>query len=610
MSIISSIFGRYKQALDSSQQRYENIYRENAEHAYRFYGDFLNSLIVSFSESFADPALRDSLAFDMESFFSRREIDFVAVDGTCSKDPFQDFVVFFGGAYGVKGRIALEGGTNKVQYKRWSMDQDVSIVAYVPVPYAEVGDALSDEEDFALSETDKIDPSNVHTRLMQLSEVYLALQLAKSSTIDHPRLILMDLSLSSVLMSTEAGMDRIGIVSENGAVDCLTRADLAIAYSHPVSTRLQIPSAKQYRRYSHLVGRFHTSGQRRISLAELAKDTGVSTSEWETSLGFNTSNPHLAHLLFERTGDDVESIVDVRESWQKSVGFFEKVCSRMFQGRGTDSSDALLYRVSNGDGDRFRWMSPHDISFLIAVGLRALIEECWERDIALVGIAKDSSSRYFSRHYYGTMRHEGLYPKISVSTLPWTDRTLLESVAFQVEELEAPWSTIEFDSCFMTLHLVRDDEGNEHVAGMRGDIVNQERLFARSLAQFYLRRDKPAPLAGHVIFIDRLLHPGWDASKEIGPIEAGRLGTIRPFGVTDKTSANVGHRVTMLLLDILCRNLFPEVIGYPDPLHKADWGAKSMGRRVAQLINSSEIRFKSRPLSRLFRTTRDSARRS
>ncbi|HZC01870.1 MAG TPA: hypothetical protein VE844_11080, partial [Gammaproteobacteria bacterium] len=60
-------------------------------------------------------------------------------------------------------------------------------------------------------------------------------------------------------------------------------------------------------------------------------------------------------------------------------------------------------------------------------------------------------------------------------------------------------STIEFDSCFMTLHLARDDQQQEQIVGMRGDIVNQERLFARSLGQFFLKRSKSLPLAGHVI---------------------------------------------------------------------------------------------------------------
>lgn len=605
MSIISNIFDRYLQALTHSQTRYEDIYQQNAEHAEQFYNDFLHSLILSTADIRDDLALRDNIALSLDQFFARRDIDFAAVDGTCSKDSFQDFIVFFGGAYGVKGRISLEGETNRVQYKRWSMDEDVSMVAYVPIPYAEVGDALGAEEDFSYSEADKIDLSNIHTRIMQLSEIYLAYQLARSSTIDRPRYILMDLSMSSVLMSTDVGMDRINLITEKGANTGISRADLAVAYSHPVSSGLEIPTPKKYRRYSYLVGYFHNNRVSTKSLEQLSRETNIPMGEWEKSLNEST-----AKLIFDLTDAVIHPRIDLIESWQKTVRFFERICSRMFQSRGMDAAEALLYEVRTPEGNRIRWMSPDDISFLVAIGIRALTEECLNRQIYLVGIVKDSSSRYFSRHYYGVMRQLGIYPSIPVSPLPFTDRTLLESIAFTIEELKAPWSTIEFDSCFMTLHLARDDQNREFISGMRGNIVNQEHLFARSLAQFFLRRVKAVPLAGHVIFIDRLLHPTWDSHNNLSaPITTQELGEIVPFWFQNKDAINIGQQVNMFLLDILCRNLFPEVIGYPDPLHKADWGAKSMRRRVDRLIKSSEIRFRGRPLSQLFRTTRDSAGR-
>ena len=603
MSIISEIFKRYGQSLDQSQDRYEELYRQYGENARQFYDNFLHSLMLSFTENFSDQAWRDNLRLRMERFFTRGNIDFAAIDGSCFKDQFQDFIVFYGGAYGVKGQISLEGNSNRVRYQRWSMDQDVSLVAYVPIPYAEVGDALGSEEDFALSEEDKINLSNNHTRIMQLGEIYLAHQLAKSSTIDHPSLILMDLSPSSVLMSTDINFDQIGLVAERGARTGLTREDIAVAYSHPVSADLGIPSPKEYRRWSYVVGKLHLGGNDETTIGDLASESGVSAEEWRSSLGARDGM-----RLFEVTGDNVRARINIRESWNKTVRYYEDICYQMFRGGG-DASQALLYPLSSDNGARVRWMSPDDISFLVAVGLRALIEECWRQGISLVGIVKDSSSRYFSRHFYGTMRHEGVYPDIPVNTLPWTDRTMLESIAFSADGLEAPWCTLEFDSCFMTLHMERVDEQRQQVVGMRGFIVNQERLFARSLAQFYLNRSKSTPLAGHVIFVDRLLHPLWDAGLTLPDITEPQLGTITPFGVKDVEQANTGQQINMFLLDTLCRNLFPEVIGYPDPLHKADWGAKSMSRRIRPMIESSAVRFRSRPLSRLFRTTRDAAKR-
>ncbi len=188
---------------------------------------------------------------------------------------------------------------------------------------------------------------------------------------------------------------------------------------------------------------------------------------------------------------------------------------------------------------------------------------------------------------------------------------LLESIAFQLDNLIAPWATTEFDSVFMTLHLEEDENGKRYIKGVRGNVINPERLFARSLAQFYLEKRKPTPLMGHVIFIDRLIDPQLDDSffKNNCRISNPELGTISPvyFGTNQYT--NYGQSIAMWLLNVLTRNLFPEVIGYPDPLHKADWGAKSMKKRVDRLIKSSEIPFRARPLSRSFRTIRNSHRR-
>ena len=91
-------------------------------------------------------------------------------------------------------------------------------------------------------------------------------------------------------------------------------------------------------------------------------------------------------------------------------------------------------------------MSPNDLRFLISVGLRALIEECWRYNVLLIGIVKDSSSRYLTRNYIGVMKHIGKYKDVPKVLLPWTDRDFLETLPWVDEEINAPWSTIEFDS--------------------------------------------------------------------------------------------------------------------------------------------------------------------
>jgi len=511
MSIISRIFNSYKDALQHSQERYENAYLNNARMAFQFYEDFLHQLFVHYGRVFENPHIVNQIIVKAEEYFQRRDIYFIAIDGTCSRDPFNDFMVFFAAAYGVKGCIRIESQPPRLRYERWSMDQDVSLVAYVPVPYAEAGDITDAgyQEEFIVDDRSKINLSSIHTRLMQLAEIYLAYQMAKSSTLEPPKLILMDLSLSSVLMSTDVGIKNVHLFGCPIGTRRLEKRDGLVVYAHPINSILRVPTAKKYRRWSHLVGLLTENGGKSINLDVLASQTGINKDEWIRSL----NEPH-AQMVVRLQNNQVMPIFDFRASWFDSVRLFEDFCDRLFHRRDPES---LIYPIKEGQTTRYRWMSPEDISFLVAIGLRALIETCWERGIMLLSIAKDSSTRYFSRHYISIMREIGIFPNIQAGSLPWTDRVLLESIACQLDDLSAPWAITEFDSVFMTLHVEEDDTGKRYVRGVRGNVVNPERLFARSLAQFFHKKTKPTPLMGHVIFIDRLIDPQWDSNFLNGP---------------------------------------------------------------------------------------------
>ena len=204
MSILSKIFNCYKESLDSSIDRYQVSYKLTSENGLKFYNNFLNQLFINYGELFLKTHTMNRISEKIQEYFQKDELQFVAIDGTCSADPFNDFMVFFAAAYGVRGKIRLNGDTKKLSYERWSMDQDVSLVAYVPVPYAESGDVTNiRNEEFVVDDTNKINLSRIHNRLMELAEIYLAYEMARSPTLTCPKLILMDLSLSSVVMSTD-----------------------------------------------------------------------------------------------------------------------------------------------------------------------------------------------------------------------------------------------------------------------------------------------------------------------------------------------------------------------------------------------------------------------
>lgn len=610
MSKVSEISRQYHTALSASQEQYQALYTERLDASESFYKAFFHKLICPFGEEFTNDRIRERLQDRIQRVFNTDKLSFIAIDGTCQREIFSDLVTFFGAAYGARGEIDLTGNGHHIQYKRWSLDQDVSMVAWVPIPFARLEEVRQNKEDFLVTEEERINLSSVHVQIMQLAEVFLAYNTIRSSRMDAPHILMMDLSPSSVLASVAQRQDGIGLVGYPYDRRALTKADITVALSHPFSQVFGIPSAKKMDLYRLLVAQLHANPNGAIDCNRLAKKWKIAESSLVRAADFLVKRGVLL-----QSPDGHAPAIDVTESWAYTRDFFQNICERLFLKK---DPGALQYDAPDELGIiRKRWMAPDDIGFLIGVGMRLLIEECWERKVLYYGIVKDSSSRYLTRNYLGVALETGIYPELQtldIAPLPWTDRMFCELLPQIDENLNAPWSTIEFDSAFMTLHREVDQRGETKVAGVMGRIVNQENLFAKSLGQFYINRQKHTPLMGHVVFLERLLTPLWDMpGTDTGPfplpIYTPELGKLSVITWKDKEKENLGQRIMMYLLSVLVRNHYAEAIGYPDPLHKADWGAKTIGRTVGNTIRSSTRLLASKPLSRTFRNIRDSRKR-
>lgn len=657
-SQISAILTAYKNSLTASRERYEGLYVTRGENALDFYRRYASKMVREYASTFEEPSVRRRLHRQIQRSLGSEVLDFVAIDGSCNKDPFNDFIVFSACAYGAKGQLELGDaeGRPTLRYRRWQLDRDVSMVAYVPVPFAQLAEVTGEREDFLLSDQDRINLSAVHTKLMQLAEIYLAYSVATSSSIERPRLILMDLLPSSVIASIATAPASISLGGYEYDRRRLDYKDIVTALAHPFSERLQLPNRNQFRLHQLILGELERAGRRAVDLQEMATRYNVNLDSLRRSAStsplfgdtvrFQETKDGLLDLavpggvLLPRTtrvgllqgnifrteytnaGQGVE--FDVRQSWDFSKGLFRSICDRLFRRK---EPNAMIYEVTGTDGKtREHWLDPNDIDFLTSVGVRALIEACWEQGVMLIGIAKDSASRYFTRNYMGVLRYCVKLPELAdleVGRLPWTDRMVFEFIANLEESLSAPWATTEFDSAFMTLWMSEVSPNNGtpllKLGAVKDYIVAHMGLFGRSLAQFFLSRKKATPLMGHVVFVDRLLSEQIDrecpridlttATLEANGLQRHDLGDVRPIGYTQTSQDNSGQDIAMYLLNCLTRNHYPEVIGYPDPLHKADWGAKTLGDQLRATIRSSEAAFRARPLSKTLRSVRDAYRR-
>lgn len=611
MSTLSNIFGSYSGSLKFSRGKYEDAYRSRAKSAATFYDDFLGELICQFNPVFSSQMARAAVHREVEAFFGSDKLDFVAIDGTCAKDSFQDFVVFSACAYGAKGQVALSEDPPQIRYQRWTMEKDVSMVAYMPIPFVEFADVVDpryQEESFCASEAERVDMARIETRMMELAEIYLAYNVATSSSIESPKVILLDRSLSGMFADLALSASDVPMVGYPFDGRGLSYEDAVIALAHPFNESAGIPSLKRFRQHTALIAAAHFARSADLDLSAFATAHHLAIDDIREAVERITKVEPIADYSGAET---VKFRTPPNESWDYSVRLFQSICKKLFLDK---DQTALLYESPDEDGVvRQRWMSPDDLRFLIGVGLRALVEECWSRGIMLIGITKDSSSAYFSRNYLGVMRQlavsgKGGYPdlaNLTVAPLPWSDRMLLEVLPHADAELKAPWSTIEFDSSFMTIRVVQDEDGKRRIRGAYADAVAQENMFAKSLAQFFLSRAKGEPMAGHVVFVDRLLHSRVDSAlMNQLEVSSTAIGSVTAFCQATNEVSNNGQKMMMYFLDVLTRNLYPEMIGYPDPLHKADWGAKTVGRKIKKIIMSSTFSFRANPLAKTARAIR------
>lgn len=566
--------------------------------------------MVEFHPIFSSSIERLELRDYAMMFFGLREpiVSFAAIDGSCDIIEGDRFISIYGGAYVSRGFLEITGEESRVVYRR-SLEKDISYVAFIPVPPEALHFIVDSSPDAlpvleALSDREVRELTSMHTRVMELAEVYAAYDLARS-TQDYPHLILLDRSLSGWLGNTSFITLYRSIIGKKVAGFEITDEDLYFSIAHPFSRKLSVPPVSTWLPYNRLIAEVFWKGGRDLSYDDVRDRISLEIFERGArgieERGLGTYDPGARYIRLN---------ADPRDSWRKMRRIFEDLCRDLFEEKDWQ---ALRYEKDGNEG----FLSSRELQFLGGVGLRLLIERCWDRKyIMLVGVVKDSSSRYFFRNYLGTLHLEAGDSDPGIhARAPFSDRTILETLPHAIypdHELKAPWGTIEFDSCFMTI-LPQRENGRWAVMGYRRrardgtlqEYTRPPRLFLRWLAQFLLTER----VASHVLFLDRLAYPGWDDvdSEDIDLERLGsRLGPIRPLRFK---KASRLQRLAMFLLNILVKNHFPEALGYPDPLHKADMAATAFRKRIKRILESSRLMDRARPLTQTFRDIRNRGRR-
>jgi len=606
---LSKIYGTFHKNLREAHEAYKSRLKRIGGELLREWESCLKNNIIIFPHLMKSAGTRREIYENMELFFrtSELQVPFAAIDGSCHKELGDRFLLIYGGAFCARGFLELEPkGERKLVYRR-TPEQDVSYVAFIPVPPEDMEQGVTEDQitppRTSLSDSEMLELGVIHTRIMQLAEVYAALDLADSH-LDPPKLILMDNSLSSWLANTSFVNRYMSIINTKVAGKVITKADLYYTLAHPFNEKLGVPPAIDWLPHNRIIAEAYWKNSDTLEYSELLESMG-NRSIVDKGITVLADKIRIA----TREGSKIILKKDPRSSWEEMEELFKRFCRKLFKER--DWRGLICEDLKYG-GSR-RYLTSRELQFISGIGLRLLIERCWEKHILLIGVVKDSSSRYFYRNYLGSMhidRGESS-PGVHANT-QLSDRTILEFLSQLIDEIEAPWSTIEFDSAFMTI-LPQPDNSSWKVRGylMRreGKLIEytmRPRLFLRSIAQFML--NSQTRLASHALFVDRLAYPGWDDrdSNDFNPSEYGsELGPIRLLRYSSDKPPRL-QLISMLLLNMLVRNLYPEAPGYPEPLHRADLGAKAFRDRVKKILTSAWRMEKSNPLVKTFRILRQS----
>lgn len=607
---VSDVFDLYDRGLSSTRGRLEKRVIDGTKALDLFYKEYLSTQLVRYADLFSDKNFRREMHKELEERHHSSSLRFWAIDGACLKVDTSDLAIFYGGAYVVKGDLGLKDNPPELSYRESEPGDDSSLVAYLPLSPEDLT-MLDPEDRFIVSDAELLSTSGLDTALMLLAENYLCYRGASST--ERPHLILWDHSLSSVLANATPNVKKLRFAGVTIGGEIIWYPDLLVGYSKPWNSVLDVPSRKAHRLWERAIAQLFESQIGTLSLKNFAAECKLSVDKvisqtkliWECDrYGYQSEGGNPADALVKREGDTLTLNKEYKNSPAKVERLYNHFCGRLF--RNKDPS-VLLYEFVRPDGaQQTRFLSSEELSFLMAIGLRLTFEECWRNGVMLVGVVKDSGSTYFTNHYLSVLRN---LKRISFTPrfIPSTDRLVFERIPFIDESLSGLWSSTEFDSVFMTLRMKKDWGSTQStLQGVRGDVLVPPNLIMRSIVQFHLVRAPPMePSMGHAIFVDRLVDPAHLPPSRL-PVVAGDpgLGTVEPFFHEKGSVENREQELTMYLLSVLTRNVFPEVVGYPDPLHLADRGAKSVLRMVEPMLRSSEQLGRANPLHKTLRQLR------
>ncbi|NVM22574.1 MAG: hypothetical protein HWN68_12445 [Desulfobacterales bacterium] len=513
-----------------------------------------------------------------------------------------DIVVFFGGSYAAKGTIDFSRNPPQIEYTQRLMKEGVGVSTCIPMyvnqiveveqTYLELGENGNLTAEKLLTDEAVINNSTIANWVMTFSEFYLAYKLAGSE--EPPQILLLDRSLLTMVSSLIYDTRRrriwnasafIGLETDGEKID---ENDILYNRHRIVNKNLKLPTARgDYLRYA-LAYLIEEKGP--ISFEEICEELDINTEGRR-----KRAHRFLSRAVTEGYLQENDEIYEVapryKDSWSRVKKAVETLGKQLFEEPAGDNPMQV-----ERDGEK-RWLTTLDLAFLSLFCINMLIEECWRRNILLVGITKDTTARDFKTHLIPVCLNEGIWsysqPMTMLERAPNTDRMLLQYLsALNHERLPTPWALVEYDSAFRMIIPELKKRRKGYVSGAIRNRIIYERLFLKTYIQLSEASTDPQ-LRSNVLFIDRLVYPDYDLRPETTfHFKHQYGGAEEPVDVIlyrDRNVENPLQNLIMVMLKAMAKSSIPEVFGHNMPLFIADKIAKWHYGEIRRIIDSARV---------------------
>jgi hypothetical protein len=275
-------------------------------------------------------------------------------------------------------------------------------------------------------------------------------------------------------------------------------------------------------------------------------------------------------------------------TWTRIKTLIDTIGRRMFEEKPKQNPMRVW---KNND---WHWLTTQDLAFLTLFTLNLLVEECWRKQILLVGLTKDTAARDLKNHVLPVLSSNKIWSsditQQDLSRIPNTDRMMLQTLSvFSYKSMKVPWSLVEYDSAF--LMIVPDFKKQlGFVSGAIRNKITPERLFLKSYIQLS-QTDIDPQLRSNVLLLDRLSYPEFDYRPDSTLAFKHTYGnaeeTVRPIVFRDKTVLNSIQELVMQTLCAMTSNSIPELFGHNKPLFIADKVAKWHNEEMRRIIDTT-----------------------